>query len=93
MRRNWTASRADVEVSAGSIHAEEEVEGRHLSNTKELVNDEDGGHGNQRPDVAVAVALDRPCYLSINCYGSYKDVFWNTPENRDRGTVEREGWY
>lgn len=60
VRWNRAASRAGVDAAAGCVHAEEEVEWRDLSDAEELVNGEDGGHGDQRPDVAVAVALDRP---------------------------------
>lgn len=60
IRWNRAASRAGVYASAGGVNAEKEVDRRDLSDTEELVNGEDGGHGDQRPDVAVAVALDRP---------------------------------
>lgn len=33
------------------------------------------------------------CYLSVTCYGSRSDTFWNISENRGRGAVAGEGWY
>lgn len=33
------------------------------------------------------------CYLSMICYGSQSDTYWNIPENRGRGAVAGGGWY
>lgn len=60
MRRNGATGCARVDASPSCVNAEEEVQGRDLSDSDELVDGEDGEYGNQRVDVAISIPFDRP---------------------------------